>query len=62
VKAEESIICFGGSLVAVESYRNLVLDHLAQRGHVFKHVRVIEDAAALGAIGLAISFKDDRDV
>jgi N-acetylglucosamine kinase-like BadF-type ATPase len=61
VKAKESVICFGGSLVAVEAYRRMVLDDLHRRGHVFKHVEVIQDAAAVGATGLAAAFKKMRE-
>ncbi|KDQ55126.1 hypothetical protein JAAARDRAFT_37643 [Jaapia argillacea MUCL 33604] len=53
VKASESVMCFGGSLVGIESYRNLVLKALERRGHVFKYVEFVSDAAALGATGLA---------
>ena len=52
VKAEESVVSFGGSLAGVEKYRNLLLSNLAQRGHVFKHV-VFIDAATEGAVCLA---------
>ena len=63
VEAQESVICFGGSLVTVEAkYRKLVLDNLAQRGYIFKHTEIIEDAAATGAIGLAMAFKGDVGV
>jgi len=53
VKAQESVISFGGSLVEIEAYRKMVLDDLAQRGHVFKYVEFVDDAAAVGAAGLA---------
>lgn len=53
VKAKETVISFGGSLVGVEDYRNLVLAGLAQRGHNFPHVHFVEDAAETGAIALA---------
>jgi len=53
VKAEESVICFGGSLVGIENYRNMILDQLKERGHVFKYVEFVDDAAAVGALGLA---------
>ncbi|KAF9012480.1 hypothetical protein BDQ17DRAFT_1343983 [Cyathus striatus] len=55
--AQSSVISFGGSLVGIEKYRNLILDGLASRGHVFRRVEFINDAAAGGAIGLAASFK-----
>jgi len=53
VKTNESVLSFGGSLVGIEKYRDLLLQDLAQRGHVFKHVVFIDDAAAAGAAGLA---------
>jgi len=53
VKASESVISFGGSLVGIEAYRNLILDDLCQQGHVFRYVDFIDNAAAVGAIGLA---------
>ncbi|TFK44868.1 hypothetical protein BDQ12DRAFT_39196 [Crucibulum laeve] len=56
VKAEECVICFGGSLVGIKEYRTMVLDGLAQRGHIFRYVEFIDDAAAGGAIGLAASY------
>ncbi|KAK0486154.1 hypothetical protein IW261DRAFT_1549065 [Armillaria novae-zelandiae] len=52
VRAQEAVICFGGSLVGVEGYRNMVLDHLSTRGHTFAHVEFVDDAAATGARGL----------
>ncbi|KAG6884237.1 hypothetical protein C0993_000181 [Termitomyces sp. T159_Od127] len=53
VRAADSVISFGGSLVGVEKYRALVLDDLKRRGHVFRYVEFIDDAAAVGAMGLA---------
>ncbi|KAK0494747.1 hypothetical protein EDD18DRAFT_1354730 [Armillaria luteobubalina] len=52
VRAQEAVICFGGSLVGVESYRNMVLNHLSAQGHTFAHVEFVDDAAATGARGL----------
>ena len=52
VKAEDAILCFGGSLVGVEAYKDLVLDELKKRGCVFRYVEFVEDAAAVGAVGL----------
>jgi len=51
--AEETILSFGGSLVGIENYRGLVLDSLKKRGHVFKYVEFIDDAAGVGALALA---------
>ncbi|KAI0629069.1 hypothetical protein C8Q77DRAFT_1144836 [Trametes polyzona] len=53
VKASESILCFGGSLVGVEAYRKLVLEELQRRGHVMKRVTFIDEAAVVGAKALA---------
>jgi N-acetylglucosamine kinase-like BadF-type ATPase len=53
VRAQDSIITFGGSLVGVEKYRTMILDNLAEKGHVFRYVEFVNDAAVVGAIGLA---------
>jgi N-acetylglucosamine kinase-like BadF-type ATPase len=53
VRAQDSIVSFGGSLVGVEKYRTMILDNLAERGHVFRYVEFVDDAAVVGAIGLA---------
>ncbi|KAH9856041.1 hypothetical protein C2E23DRAFT_563906 [Lenzites betulinus] len=53
IKASETILCFGGSLVGVEAYRKLLLDELKRRGHVMKRVTFIDDAAVAGAKALA---------
>jgi len=53
VKAQNSILCFGGSLIGVEAYRQMILDDLAQRGHIFRLIEFINDPAAVGAFGLA---------
>ncbi|KAJ4487167.1 hypothetical protein C8J55DRAFT_507154 [Lentinula edodes] len=58
VKASESVICFGGSVVGLEVYRNMVLDELVAKGHVFKHVEFVDDCAAVGAAGLRLKYKD----
>ena len=54
VRAEEAVLSFGGSLVGVENYRELVLDNLKKRGQVFKYVEFVDDAAAVGALALAM--------
>lgn len=59
VKPEDAILCFGGSLVGVEAYRELVLDELKKRGCVFRNVEFVEDAAAVGAVGLAMAKSRD---
>jgi N-acetylglucosamine kinase-like BadF-type ATPase len=56
IKASDSILCFGGSLVGVEAYRKMVLEDLAERGHVFRCVEFVDDAATRGASSLARSF------
>ncbi|KAF8222877.1 hypothetical protein L208DRAFT_1412743 [Tricholoma matsutake] len=53
VRAQDSIVSFGGSLVGVEKYRTMILDNLAERGHVFRYVEFVNDAAVVGAVGLA---------
>ncbi|TFK51104.1 hypothetical protein OE88DRAFT_1660413 [Heliocybe sulcata] len=53
VTASESVLCFGGSLVGIEKYRRMVLESLARKGHVFRYVEFVDDAAAVGAVGLA---------
>ncbi|CAA7259023.1 unnamed protein product [Cyclocybe aegerita] len=55
-KATDAVISFGGSLVGIEAYRNLILDDLARRGHVFRRVAFIDDAAAVGGAALAAAF------
>jgi N-acetylglucosamine kinase-like BadF-type ATPase len=60
VRAQDSIVCFGGSLVGVEKYREMILDNLAQRGHVFRLVEFVDDAAVVGAVGLAATARNSR--
>ncbi|PFH52107.1 hypothetical protein AMATHDRAFT_57437 [Amanita thiersii Skay4041] len=57
VKASEAVISFGGSLVAVQAYRDLVLEELKERGHVFKYVDYLSTPQAMGAVGLSVAFK-----
>ena len=54
ILAEEAVLSFGGSLVGIENYRGLVLDGLRKRGQVFKYVEFVDDAAAVGALALAM--------
>ncbi|KAF9650972.1 hypothetical protein BDM02DRAFT_1007724 [Thelephora ganbajun] len=54
IPADEAVLSFGGSLVGVENYRGLVLDGLKKRGQVFKYVEFVDDAAATGALALAM--------
>jgi len=56
VTAGDGVINFGGSLVGVDKYRQLILDKLKERGHVFKQVEFVDDAGAVGAKGLAKAF------
>ncbi|KAE9392515.1 hypothetical protein BT96DRAFT_924681 [Gymnopus androsaceus JB14] len=58
VKASESVICFGGSLVGLEGYRKIVLDELESKGHVFKCVEFVGDCAAVGAAGLRMKYQN----
>ncbi|KAG6825859.1 hypothetical protein H0H92_002096 [Tricholoma furcatifolium] len=53
VRASECVISFGGSLVGIDKYRAVILEDLERRGHVFKYVEFVDDAAAVGAKGLA---------
>ncbi|KAG1901051.1 uncharacterized protein F5891DRAFT_1031406 [Suillus fuscotomentosus] len=53
VEANKAVLCFGGSLVGIEDYRALVREALAKKGHVFRYVEFVDDAAAVGAVGLA---------
>lgn len=54
IKAAESIMCMGGSLSGVDAYRRLIVDELARRGHTFRRVQVVNDAAAVGAKALTV--------
>lgn len=60
VRAQDSVISFGGSLVGIESYRKMITDDLARRGHVFKLIHFVNDAAAEGARGLAAMHRITR--
>ncbi|TRM69131.1 hypothetical protein BD626DRAFT_473043 [Schizophyllum amplum] len=57
IKAKDSVVCFGGSLVGIEAYRKLLLDDLASRGHAFRYVEFVDDCAAVGARALAMAGK-----
>lgn len=56
VRASDSVICFGGSLVGVQDYRDMVLHHLANEGYKFGYVEFVSDPAATGALGLVSQF------
>lgn len=60
IDPSRSVISFGGSLVGIEAYRQLILDDLSLRGSSFKRVIYIEDAAATGATSLAAAFSAQR--
>jgi N-acetylglucosamine kinase-like BadF-type ATPase len=60
VRAQDSIVSFGGSLVGVEKYRTMILDNLAERGHVFRYVEFVNDAALVGAVGLAATARNSK--
>ena len=57
VRAESSVLCIGGSLGGMGSYREIVLTALREEGHVFRHVKVVADAAGLGAHALVATWK-----
>lgn len=54
IPAKEAVLSFGGSLVGIENYRRLVLESLKKRGQVFRRVEFVDDAAAVGALALAM--------
>lgn len=62
VKASDSVVSFGGSLVGIKEYRQLVLEELERLGHAFKYVDYVDDAAAVGAVGLAKAYAHRRNV
>jgi len=53
IDASKSILCFGGTLVSIKGYRDLVLEELAKLGHVFRYAEYVDDVTGLGAVGLA---------
>ena len=55
LKADETVLCFGGSLVGVPEYRGLILEELKARGHLFRYVEFVADVTDTGAIGMAKS-------
>ncbi|KAF8633294.1 hypothetical protein AX17_004469 [Amanita inopinata Kibby_2008] len=62
VKARDAVVSFGGSLVGIPMYRQFVLDELERSGHVFKYVEYVDDAAAVGAVGLASALNHGESV
>ncbi|KAI0262556.1 hypothetical protein BC834DRAFT_828744 [Gloeopeniophorella convolvens] len=57
VRADTSVLCFGGSLAGIDRYRDLVLTDLKGNGHVFKHVEIVNDAAEVGAQALVATWE-----
>lgn len=53
VKAQDAVISFGGSLAGIEPYRQFILNSLAEKGHIFRYVEVVNDPAEIGARALA---------
>ncbi|KAF8342707.1 uncharacterized protein EI90DRAFT_2964452 [Cantharellus anzutake] len=60
-EASDSILCFGGSLVGVKGFRDMVIDHLKDQGHVFKHVEFVGDGAGSGVLRLLTLFENSPD-
>ena len=58
--ASECILCFGGSLVSVKEFRDMVIGHLKDNGHVFRHVEFVADAAESGVLRLVNLFENPR--
>ncbi|KAF9447176.1 hypothetical protein P691DRAFT_137807 [Macrolepiota fuliginosa MF-IS2] len=57
VLSQDAVLSFGGSLLGVERYRQMVVDGLKERGFVFKHVIYVSDAAKTGAVALSAAAK-----
>lgn len=62
VRAQDSVLSFGGSLVGIEAYREMIVNDLAERGHVFRYIDFIDDAAAIGAAGLVAAHTRTSDL
>jgi hypothetical protein len=60
IAASDSVVCFGGSLVAIENYRALLLEALAELGHVFRHIEIVQDPATAGVHALIATWKDAK--
>ncbi|KIK61137.1 hypothetical protein GYMLUDRAFT_225338 [Collybiopsis luxurians FD-317 M1] len=54
---QDCVLCFGGSLVGLESYRAMVLDELADKGIQFRYVEFVDDCAKVGAEALRKRFE-----
>ncbi|KAG8914966.1 hypothetical protein FRC01_003847 [Tulasnella sp. 417] len=53
IDPSRTILCFGGSLVGVEGYRQLIVDDLGKDGMVFAGAEFVDDVTASGAASLA---------
>ncbi|KIO28853.1 hypothetical protein M407DRAFT_71239 [Tulasnella calospora MUT 4182] len=53
IDPSRTILCFGGSLVGVEGYRQLIVDDLKKDGMVFAGAEFVDDVTASGAASLA---------
>ena len=65
VTASESVVCFGGSLVGIKAYQDMILGWLKDEslgGHVFKYVEYVDDAARVGAEALATAVRQEHAV
>ncbi|PWN92893.1 hypothetical protein FA10DRAFT_9150 [Acaromyces ingoldii] len=61
LKAHESVLCMGGSLVGVERYRQLLVEELAKLGIAFDSVVYVGDPARSGAVALSAVVEKLRD-
>ena len=43
-------------MCGIDRYRELVLSTLKENGHVFRHIKVVGDAAEMGARALAAAW------
>ncbi|KAF8526036.1 hypothetical protein BU17DRAFT_41342 [Hysterangium stoloniferum] len=57
VEAASSVLCLGGSLLGISDYRNIILEGLERRGHVFALVEFVGggDVSTAGAKGMAVT-------
>ncbi|XP_006461229.1 hypothetical protein AGABI2DRAFT_192764 [Agaricus bisporus var. bisporus H97] len=56
VEPESSVLSFGGSLVGVPRYREMIVEGFKEKGHVFKRVLFVDDAAKTGAVSMAAAY------
>lgn len=56
MRPQNSVLCFGGSLVGVASYRDLVVQGLREKGSEFLGAVFVENAPASGAKRLSMMF------